>query len=39
MADDGFCLDISGSDYSNNTRVITWYSESKPNQTWQIVPA
>jgi hypothetical protein len=39
MADDGFCLDISGGDYSDNARVISWYCESKPNQTWQIIPA
>jgi hypothetical protein len=39
MADDGFCLDIKGGLVYNEAPVITWYTENKPNQTWQILPA
>jgi len=39
LAGRNFCLDIKGGDIYDGTQIITWFNESKPNQTWNILPA
>ena len=34
----GFCLDVEGEKFEDETRIITWPCNGQPNQTWIIQP-
>jgi hypothetical protein len=39
LAGRNFCLDVEGESFYDGAAIVTWYSEHKHNQTWNIVPA
>ena len=38
QANGKFCLDVNHASYHNGSKIITWLTEHKPNQTWNILP-